>query len=68
MTKRIHKNGEIVIKDGEKYLPVLISQKALNKINKLVLGDGVDKDNFKERAERMDVHEDCIELYKEFQK
>jgi len=69
MTKEIIKNGEIITdkkNKNKKWLPVLISNEALSQINKIVLGDKGDPDDFEKRALRMDIHDDCLELFKEF--
>lgn len=69
MTRRIHKNGSIIIdkKDKKKkWLPVLIDNEALSMINKIILHDTIDEDDFRKKAIEKDVHEDCLELFKEF--
>jgi hypothetical protein len=67
MTKEINKTGPVFTDEkGKKWLPVVISNEALSKINKTILGDQVDKDDFKAWAIVKDVHEDCLELFKEF--
>jgi len=69
MTKEIIKNGDIIIdkrNKKKKWLPVLISNEALSLINKKILGDKGDPDDFEQRAKIMDIHDDCLELFKEF--
>ena len=56
----------VIDKDKKKWLPVLISNEALSQINKITLGDIVDEDDRKAKALRKQVHEDCLELFKEF--
>lgn len=56
----------VIDKDGKKWLPVLISNEALSQLNKIVLGDEVDPDDKKALELRKQVHEDCLELFKEF--
>ena len=65
--KEIKKTGEVFKdKDGKKWLPVNLSHTALRIINKTVLGEKWDKDDFELEALKMDVHDDCVELFKEF--
>ena len=66
MTEEIILDGEIVNRNGKKYIQVLISNQALSQINKIVLGDKVDPDDRKQTALRNQVHEDCLRLFKEF--
>ena len=67
MTKEINIDGSIIIdSDGKKWLPVVISNKALSQINKIILGDKVDEDDKDAVELRKQVHEDCLELFKEF--
>jgi hypothetical protein len=53
-------------KAGKLWLPVNISFEALRQINKIVLDDKVDKDDYKEWAKRKQVHEDILELQQLF--
>jgi hypothetical protein len=67
MTEEIIKDGEIIIDtDGKKWLPVLITNKALSQINKIILGDQIDEDDKRQKELRKQVHEDCLRLFKEF--
>ena len=63
MTVEIKPNGVVFKdKDGKAWLPVVVSFEALRQINKIVLGDKVDKDNFEQLAKRRQIHEDVLEL------
>jgi hypothetical protein len=67
MAEEIIKDGEIITdKDGKKWLPVLITNKALSQINKIILGDQIDEDDKRQKELRKQVHEDCLRLFKEF--
>lgn len=67
MTVEINKTGEIFKdKDGKLWLPVNISFDAISQINKIVLGDNVDKDDYKAVAKRKQIHEDILELFDVF--
>jgi hypothetical protein len=67
MAEEIIKDGEIIIDtDGKKWLPVLITNKALSQINKIILGDQIDEDDKRQKELRKQVHEDCLRLFKEF--
>jgi hypothetical protein len=64
LTKEIIKTGEVFTdREGKKWMPVNISFIAVSQINKILLGDNVDKDDFKALAKRRDVQEDCLELF-----
>jgi len=64
LTKEIVETGPAFTdKHGDRWLPVKISFTAVSQINKIVLGDIVDKDDKKAVARREQIHEDCLELF-----
>jgi hypothetical protein len=59
----IKPTGQVFVDDNnKKWLPVNISFDAVSQINKIVLGDTVDKDDSKAVAKRNQIHEDCLKL------
>ena len=64
LTKEINQTGPVFTdKERKKWMPVNISFTAVSQINKIVLGDIVDKDDFKALAKRRQIEEDCQELF-----
>jgi len=64
LTKEINQTGPVFTdKDRNKWMPVNISFTAVSQINKIILGDIVDKDDKKAVAKREQIREDCLELF-----
>ncbi len=62
MGEELKATGYPIDENGKKFIMVKMSFKALSQLNKIILGDNVDKDDEKAVELREQVHKDCLEI------